>query len=298
MARRIKQRYKNLTINMNYISLMFVSLILSVSSCKTNSEQTNTPFVEPEVTLMENEIKTDEHFIIIGFFDYDDKPDSLFYKRDNMNGEPLYKCRVKFGKGGDKSLYVPTGSGNIMFKECVKGCIEKNEINTGILGSENIEKYFYDETLNNWLLNPDSAIEQWSIDAEILKIKDKEELLSLYYVIEGKFNEEYFYDIQSIAKGLNLKSEKIFIDKKSLEKYNNLAFYFEQSEVYILSVMILEKIISKFPDRTVAYINLGDAYNGLKNTEKAKEAYSKYVEMMKANNKEDKIPQRIWDNIK
>ncbi|MCW3788864.1 tetratricopeptide repeat protein [Plebeiibacterium sediminum] len=80
--------------------------------------------------------------------------------------------------------------------------------------------------------------------------------------------------------------------------YNDIAYYLEQRKIYKESIYIIEKIILKFPNRTVAYINLGDAYWGLNENIKAKEAYNKYIELMKANGKEGKIPQRILDRVK
>lgn len=92
--------------------------------------------------------------------------------------------------------------------------------------------------------------------------------------------------------------ENIAIENSNLSKYNDIAYYLEQSKLYNESVFLLEKTIKTFPERTVAYINLGDAYKGLGNTEKAKKAYEKYVELMKIDNNEAKIPQEVWDNIK
>ncbi len=92
--------------------------------------------------------------------------------------------------------------------------------------------------------------------------------------------------------------ENIPVEKANLSKYNDIAYYLEQAKLYNASILVLEKIVKNFPERTVAYINLGDAYKGLENMEKAKENYGKYIELMKMDSKEDKIPQRIWDNIK
>lgn len=97
---------------------------------------------------------------------------------------------------------------------------------------------------------------------------------------------------------LNYLLENIPIDSKNLSKYNDIAYYLKQSKLYNASVFLLEEVISTFPDRTVAYINLGDAYKGLNNNEKANKAYERYVALMKRNDKENEIPQKVWDNIK
>ncbi len=84
----------------------------------------------------------------------------------------------------------------------------------------------------------------------------------------------------------------------TLRQYNDIAYYLEQGESFKESLYILQKIIEEFPNRTVAYINLGDAYWGLDNKDKAKEAYEKYILLMKSNGKQSKIPQQIYDRVK
>jgi tetratricopeptide (TPR) repeat protein len=89
-------------------------------------------------------------------------------------------------------------------------------------------------------------------------------------------------------KYLNLvKNEKITVS--NLEYYNDKGYYLEQSGLYKEAIYLLEKIIENFPDRTVAYINLGDAYWGLGKKEHAKKAYLVYVEQMTSKNKKEKI---------
>ncbi len=61
---------------------------------------------------------------------------------------------------------------------------------------------------------------------------------------------------------------------------------------------VLEKILEKFPNRTVAYLNLGDAYWGLDDKAKAKEAYQTYIKQMKESGKEKKIPQVVLERVK
>lgn len=85
----------------------------------------------------------------------------------------------------------------------------------------------------------------------------------------------------------------IKINENNLSTYNDIAHYLEQGRAYKESVSLLEKIITEFPERTVAYINLGDAYWELKNMKNAKEAYRKYLEQMESQDKLDKIPSRI-----
>jgi tetratricopeptide (TPR) repeat protein len=84
----------------------------------------------------------------------------------------------------------------------------------------------------------------------------------------------------------------------NVNKYNDLGFFLEQGKKYHEAVELLEKVVNAVPNRTVAYINLGDAYFGLKDSVKAKEAYLKYIDLIKKENKEKKIPQRVLDRSK
>ncbi|GAF05756.1 tetratricopeptide repeat protein [Saccharicrinis fermentans] len=88
------------------------------------------------------------------------------------------------------------------------------------------------------------------------------------------------------------------IDAKNVVFFNNIAYYLERGKNYNESIYLLKKILDRFPNRTVAYINLGDAYWGLNKIEEAKQAYFKYIELMKRDGKESKIPQRILDRTR
>ncbi|WP_324172504.1 tetratricopeptide repeat protein [Sulfurimonas sp.] len=91
---------------------------------------------------------------------------------------------------------------------------------------------------------------------------------------------------------------KYELSKKNLIAYNNIAYYLEKAKAYPEAIYLLEKILKKYPNRTVAYINLGDAYWGLKNKEKAKQAYSTYIKQMKEKGKDRKIPKVVLERIK
>ncbi|QKF73927.1 hypothetical protein AFAEC_1775 [Aliarcobacter faecis] len=88
---------------------------------------------------------------------------------------------------------------------------------------------------------------------------------------------------------------EIPISIKTLTQYNDIAYYLQQANANEEAIFLLEKIIEKYPNRTVAYLNLADAYLGKNNKEKAKENYKKYIELMKQDNKEEKIPKRVLE---
>jgi len=132
----------------------------------------------------------------------------------------------------------------------------------------------------------------------------RDDLCNVTYYFEESLDEylkRFKSDLPDIYKGLDRYKallDKHTISNDNVRQYNDIAYYLEQAKLYNESVFLLEKIIKKFPERTVAYINLGDTYIGLGNVTKAQEAYRKYIELMKIDNKADKIPQRVWDTIK
>ncbi|WP_299897201.1 tetratricopeptide repeat protein [uncultured Aquimarina sp.] len=85
---------------------------------------------------------------------------------------------------------------------------------------------------------------------------------------------------------------------KALVQYNDIAYYLEQGKAYKEAIFLLERIVKEAPNRTVAYINLGDAYWGIGEKEEAKKAYQTYVKQMKANGKASKIPKLVLKKIK
>ncbi len=90
---------------------------------------------------------------------------------------------------------------------------------------------------------------------------------------------------------------EIPISTKTLTPYNDIAYYLEKAQAYQESIYLLEKIIEKYPNRIVAYINLGDAYLGNKQKDKAIQSYKKYIELMKQAGKENKIPKRVLELV-
>ncbi|CAA0148843.1 tetratricopeptide repeat protein [Tenacibaculum maritimum] len=96
---------------------------------------------------------------------------------------------------------------------------------------------------------------------------------------------------------LDFLLENIAIDKNNLSKYNNIAYYLEQSGLYTEAIYLLERIIKQYPNRTVAYINLGDSYWGVGSFEKAKKTYQIYVKQMQKKGKEVIIPKRVLERI-
>ncbi len=87
------------------------------------------------------------------------------------------------------------------------------------------------------------------------------------------------------------------IEKSTLTTYNNIGYYLQKAGANKEAIYLLEKITAKFPKRTVAYYNLGDAYWALGDKAKAKKVYEIYIKQMKQKGKQKRIPKIIKDRI-
>ena len=85
---------------------------------------------------------------------------------------------------------------------------------------------------------------------------------------------------------------------KNLAKLNNIAYYLQKNGQNIEAVIMLEFIVRKFPNRTVAYYNLGDAYWALGQKKIAKKMYKIYVKQMKSRGKGKKIPKVVKERVR
>ncbi|WP_435357987.1 tetratricopeptide repeat protein [Emticicia sp. SJ17W-69] len=83
----------------------------------------------------------------------------------------------------------------------------------------------------------------------------------------------------------------------SIEFYNNLGYYLAEFKLYNEAIYILEKVIIFDKFRTVAYLNLGDAYWEIKDFAKAKQMYEAYKLQMIQIRKENKIPERVLKRL-
>lgn len=176
----------------------------------------------------------------------------------------------------------------IIFKEIVKF----NEKGT----ASNI--VFFDDKLYD--LNYDS-LEGLYEDLNYNFIKSSNQIIKLYFKEENIGNiftedssKEYFIDSPKLYDFKLIDCNKI----QKINLLNDVAYFMERKGDYRNAILILEKIIEKYPNRIVAYINLGDAYWGNENQEKAKEAYRIYISKMKNKGLEHKIPQRVYDRVK
>ncbi|WP_024870785.1 tetratricopeptide repeat protein [Tolumonas lignilytica] len=88
------------------------------------------------------------------------------------------------------------------------------------------------------------------------------------------------------------------IKKENIGMLNDYAFYAEKYGQPIPAIIILNGIINRDPERVVAYLNLADAYWDIKSFDSARTKYKKYIELMKKEGKENKIPSIVFERSK
>ncbi len=225
---------------------------------------------------------------------------SFIYNKKEMNVN--YDMNVFIGMSDDEL--------------CVESLKEHKQI------EHNISCYLYHERLNDWI----SLIDMFGTYDQ----KDRGMITTLYDSFQYQFssganiglkaNKNYpsikklFPEKQTYQsflkkklrekKEVNIHSVNLVrllhffpVSASNVRQYNDLAYYLEQASAYKQSVYLLDKIITKYPNRTVAYINLGDAHLGNKNQEKAYQSYQTYIRLMKESTKEARIPKRVLDYI-
>lgn len=185
MEKKPKTRLKLKVLMIRY-SLLIV-LFLLFHSCNNKKEQKvnqtdKTVIISKNEKLKEKGVSQGNNpkMKALGYFDYDNTKDTIYYFLDKTKGEPIFNCEIYFGNKKQSKFFISTGSGYIQLSNNKKGCIEKSEITTGNYSSEEIERYEYDEKLENWFIietvsKSDNKIvtnnkfeERWSIDDEMV----------------------------------------------------------------------------------------------------------------------------------
>lgn len=78
----------------------------------------------------------------------------------------------------------------------------------------------------------------------------------------------------------------------SQQVFNDVAFFWQQAGFNIDAIWLLKKVISESPKRTVAYLNLADAYWAEGDQASAGKNYKVYTELMSEDGKQAKVPDR------
>ena len=90
----------------------------------------------------------------------------------------------------------------------------------------------------------------------------------------------------------------LFLDtKKHVRITNDIAYYLQKAGAYHEAIYLLKQIVAKFPNRDVAWLNLGDAYWDIGDKTKARKAYLIYVNLMRKKGLSKRIPQRVFRRL-
>ncbi len=283
-------------------------------SCINNNKQNIESFETTKVNFSD---KQQSPYFKIDFIEGNDnlldiKIDSIVYRDSIKNpsitsvyskpvNDSIFKLSFNYGIGN--SVEFVTYQLNTKSKEITKRTsFTANSSNVSI--SNEIISYPINQNFSSDFLYDLPYDEARSIHFSFETNSDKENgiaNLTLYYQLIKNL-----HDTKSIQK-LKLASDVDVLDiinqycpisyTNYLTTFNDIGYYLEQSGLYEEAIYLLEKIINQHPDRTVAYINLGDAYWGLGDKDKAQQAYKTYVKQMKANAKGTKIPKQVLERI-
>ncbi|WP_428740042.1 tetratricopeptide repeat protein [Sulfurimonas sp.] len=291
---------------MKYILL----ICLIILNLEANEQLYGNGFDDREILNYNNEIK----FIYKDMNNYAYTNEKLFdiYKEDGG----LMKVKNIFFTNSDKTLAILVGTYNSLkappddpcdklfavwynlhvYKKyndfMLKLLINDDEFNghDGMVGCNNVAflyktKEAIEKKLNE--INISNNVVLNSLE-EFVKKNYAKKYDSLFTLKDSSF------DIGALKEILN----EVPISTKTLTQYNDIAYYLEQANANDEAIYLLEKIIEKYPNRIVAYYNLGDAYWDDGDKLKAKQAYKKYIELMTNADKEKKIPQIVKDRAK
>ena len=211
--------------------------------------------------------------------------------------EPLLDITIKTKlKSYRFNSYYSTNNTNI--SSCGSGCILISQSRGGYSGVDLKDYYIFDKQRDYWFLEK-------TIEGNIVKKLDKSKRID--YILDPKFTlSEFLLKCKEknieVLNSLNEEYINFYLNKyllsiKNLTTYNDIAYYLQKKEMNKEAIYLLEKILKKYPNRTVAYYNLGDAYWEIGDKEKAIKAYKTYIEQMKTKGKEKRIPKKIKNRV-
>ena len=201
------------------------------------------------------------------------------YKKIYENDD-IIPCRECGGKSDNLYDSLSIKKGIFIYKTCEAPLAQD---------SYKVKKYELEFYINNFKLINYS--EKYYKNPE-----DDEEII--FNISKAEIFGENYYPFNYYKWDWTINNN-ILISKKNVEKINNIAYDFYKKNNYLVSLSIFNKIIEKFPIRTVAYLNIADCYWELKDKEKAKANYNNYIDLMKSQKKDvKKIPKYVYERIK
>ncbi len=217
------------------------------------------------------------------------------YKVQAEKGKIAFSIDTQFATHGGSGIeyYIAYENSKFILKKIITSSTYWQEDST--------KTKFCTVEVNVNLKNPKKFPDPFFSSSPTAPPKDDEPCRIEYYMEKTlsefilRFEELDNKNIIKDVKRYEVLLKKFPLTVKTLTDYNNIAYYLQKAGTNKEAVYLLEKILEKFPNRTVAYYNLGDAYWELGEKKRAKKAYLTYVEMMKAKGKEKRIPKVVKD---
>jgi len=283
-----------------FLKMLFVSLLLTLSInaknkiCSSGFDQLidvdSKNHKEIKLVLCKTEINKDFKKVYLLYFNGQKLIKKTLIDKYYPEGNQA-KIRLSFlnhFKNG-KELVIVT-SWKQRLKETAEGILFYVHVyhigNKFLQKIDNLFKYEFEGTREGKTIKA-KFIKKQNIETRLQKLAD---LKSIYQTLKNK---------QTIHS-LSVVSELLFrtpLTPKNLTPYNNIAYYLQKAGANEEAAYLLEKIVAKFPNRTVAYYNLGDAYWALGEKEKARKAYTTYIEQMCDKGLQKKIPKEVLKRV-
>ena len=163
---------------------------------------------------------------------------------------------------------------------------------------DGVEGFYHGEYIKYQYKQHDVFLEK----IKSLQITDSLILTSLEFFLKPNYTKKYdskfaFKDSVFDLDVLKVIMNDIEVKKQTLIPYNNIAYYLQKAGSYKEAIYLLEKILKKYPNRTVAHYNLADAYWELGEKKQAIASYTTYIEQMCNAGKEKLIPLVVRDRV-
>ncbi len=273
-----------------------ISLLLLFSGISCNSQNS-----QVESLLQSHEIVAQLH----NDFNNDGIRDDLYIltlKNAKKESEPLTQRKLIIVFKNKNNTERSTYESDTIFP--CKECSGKSDVNIDNLKFEN-------NLLSYTTCIAPFASDKYSVIDFILKFSnntfDLFKYKESYFSVEADNNATILLNAGDFSK-INFnyydwvadKSwlDYIVISSHNITKINDFAFNLESINPSV-SINVLQKIIQKYPDRVVAYLNIANSYWNTGKKEKAIENYKTYLSLMESQKKDlNKVPKYVRERIK
>ncbi|KJZ66016.1 tetratricopeptide repeat protein [Pseudomonas fluorescens] len=150
-------------------------------------------------------------------------------------------------------------------------------------------------------------------EAQVCTTSDCVQKQKLVASIAERLKEESLAEFKNATSRL-YKSKRAFVDfpkREFIERYvgdygyssanqqtfNDIGYFWQQAGFNGDAIWLLTKVLTENPKRIVAYLNIADAYWSEGDKAAAAKNYKRYEELMTADGKQQKIPERVKQRV-